>query len=73
MTQEQRVIKYLRDFGSITGLQGYQDLGNSQVRTTICKMRANGWNIVGKTEYGKNRYGEPTHWTRYSFGETERI
>ena len=33
MTQAERVLKYLRDFGSITQLEAMQDLGLERVST----------------------------------------
>ena len=36
VTQKERIIKYIKDFGSITSFQAYADLGITQLR---CKNR----------------------------------
>ena len=47
----------MNDFGSITALEAVSDLGITQLSARICELQT-----------GKNRYGEPTHFIRYSLG-----
>ena len=71
MTHGQRVLKYLDDFGSITTLDAFNDLGNTRLAVTIHNLRKQGYNIRSTTEKRKNRYGEDTHYSRYYFKGSE--
>lgn len=78
MTQRERVLQYLVDFGSITTLQGQVDLGvrrtenviNLLIREQVEGIKDNpldrmGCEILKVWKSGKNRYGEPTTWLEY--------
>lgn len=66
MTQEDRVLKYIDDFGYITTFQAVVDLGIASPTKRISNLRKMGYDIVSETVYTKNRYGEPTHYLKYS-------
>lgn len=68
MTQEEKVIDYLRDFGSITALEAMRDLGIMRLASRISDLRANGYPIVRDMVSVKNRYGETTRVARYRLG-----
>jgi hypothetical protein len=67
-TQCERILKYIADFGSITDLEAYVDLGIRRLASRIHDLRSLGYPIIGVFEHGKNRYGEKTHYKRYSMG-----
>lgn len=67
--QKQRIIDYIKDFGSITSFQAYRDLGITQLGARIDGLQKDGYVFKKQTEISKNRYGEPVHFTRYSFME----
>lgn len=71
VTQKQRIIKYIKDFGSITSFQAYADLGITQLGARIDGLQKEGYKFKKETEKGKNRYDEPVHFTRYSFMEQD--
>ena len=68
-TQNERIITYMRDFGSITQLEASADLGVMRLAARIADLRKNGWGIISKTEAVENRYGEKCHIKRYSLEE----
>lgn len=68
-TQCDRVLQYIKDFGSITTLQAFTDIGCTRLASRICDLRQQGYLIKDKTETGKNRYGETTHYKRYYIEE----
>lgn len=68
MTQQERIIKYMNDFGSITALEAVSDLGITQLSARICELQNKGYEFNKELQTGKNRYGEPTHFIRYSLG-----
>lgn len=72
ITQEQRILTYIGENGSISSLEAMRDLGIMRLSARICEMRQNGHNIIGETEIMENRYGEKVHCTRYRLGK-ERV
>ncbi len=66
MTQAERVLKYIRDFGSITQLEAMKDIGVMRLASRISDLRKDGYNIEGKMEAVENRYGEKCYIKRYS-------
>jgi len=65
MTQKQRILKYLRDFGSITPLEALRDLGIMRLGARIWELIRDGWPIFADTECAPNRYGQTTRYARY--------
>lgn len=66
MTQCERVIQYMRDFGSITALQAMEDLGVMRLASRICDLRRDGYRIKKEDVKKRNRYGEWAHIAKYS-------
>lgn len=65
ITQEQRVINYMRQFGSITTKDAFNDLGITRLSAKIFNLKKQGYEIKDDFEQGKNRYGETTNFKRY--------
>ena len=65
MTQKDRVLKYIDDFGFITTWQMMFDLGIGSPTKCISNIRKSGVNIETRTVFHKNRYGQPTHHAEY--------
>lgn len=65
-TQTDRVLSYIREFGSITQLEALRDLGVFRLASRISDLKRQGYSITGKMEAVKNRYGETCHIKRYS-------
>ena len=70
-TQNQRVIDYMREYGSITQLQALSDLGVMRLASRISDLRRSGYPITSRTESVKNRYGETCRIKAYSIAEKE--
>lgn len=66
MTQQERIIQYMTDFGSISPMEAFTDLGITKLATRISEMRREGYRINKEPCKGKNRYGEATRFMRYS-------
>jgi hypothetical protein len=45
ITQKERIIGYIREFGSITSLEAYNDLGITQLRSKIGPIKKRGLSI----------------------------
>lgn len=65
MTQCDRVIQYMQDFGSISQLEAMKDLGVMRLASRVSDLRKMGVGIIKETETAKNRYGEMTRYARY--------
>ena len=70
-TQNERIVAYIRQFGSITPLQAVADIGCMRLASRINDLKRMGYRI--RTEYitGTNRMGEKTRFARYSITEEE--
>lgn len=64
-TGAERVIDYIREFGSITTLEAFRDLGIARLSARIYDLEREGYAFLKKTETAKNRFGENVHYTRY--------
>lgn len=69
MKQAERVLKYMRDFGSITQLEAIRDISCMRLGARIFDLKREGYAIKKKTETSKNRYGEDTSYARYRLVE----
>lgn len=65
MTQVQRILKYLDDFGSINPMQALMDLGIMRLAARIADIRRSGIQIDRTIVNGVNRYGETVHFAEY--------
>ena len=65
MTQKERVLKYMDDFGSISVAEAINDIGVGCLTKCISNIRKDGILIETRTVYHKNRYGQPTHHAEY--------
>ena len=70
-TQRDLILQYIKDFGSITPMEAYSDLGVTKLATRISEMRKDGMTFKIETVKGKNRYGKSTRYAKYSFPEGE--
>lgn len=66
MTQKERILKYINEFGYITSWQAYQDLGIMQLGARIDQLQKEGYKFKTEWEHKKNRYGENVSFKRYS-------
>ena len=66
MTQHQRILQYMDDFGSISPMEAFSDLGITKLATRISEMIRDGYRIEKRMVNGQNRYGEKVSFMRYS-------
>lgn len=69
--QKKMVLDYIREFGSITPLDAFKDLGVTRLAAVIFELKEDCHDIHTERERSKNRYGQPTRYARYSFGRDE--
>ena len=71
MTQEQRILEYLKKNGSITQLDAYLELGVVRLPSRIFDLKQKGYNIVGEMIEVENRWKEKCNVKRYYLKEKE--
>lgn len=71
MTQRDAILQYIKDFGSITPMQAFSDLGITKLATRISEMRKDGMEFKIETVKNRNRYGKTVQYARYSFCEVK--
>lgn len=69
MKQCERIIEYIKAFGSISPMEAFSDLGITKLATRVSEMKAEGIEFEQKYEKAKNRYGEDVHYMRYYLKE----
>lgn len=69
ITQCERIIDYLDEFGAITQLEAIRDLGCFRLASRISDLKKQGHNIVSEMVAVKNRWGEKTYVAKYSWAD----
>ena len=73
VTQSQRVLDYIEEFGSITQLEALRDLGVMRLASRISDLRRMGVPIESTVETVKNRFEEKTYIKRYRLGGDQNV
>ena len=64
-TQCEKILNYIRRYGSITSWQAYADLGITQLGARIFNLKEKGYEFSTMRVHTTNRLGEPTHYGEY--------
>lgn len=70
--QCERIICYLKQFGSITQLEAMRDLGVMRLASRISEMQKNGYEFEKQRIKVFNRYGESTPIVKYKLKEQNK-
>lgn len=66
MTQKEMVVKYIKDFGSVSPMEAFSDLGITKLATRVSELIRDGEDIKKVPEKRLNRYGKSCRYTRYT-------
>lgn len=66
MSQHEMILDYINNFGSISPMEAFTDLGITKLATRISEMRQDGHQFSQRMETRKNRFGKVCHYMRYS-------
>lgn len=69
ITQCERILRHMKDYGSISSLEAMNEYGIMRLASRINDLKAQGIDIVSEVKTGKNRYGEDTHFAVYKLKE----
>ena len=70
-TQCDRILRHLKDFGSITTLEAITEYGILRLASRINDLKKRGYKITSTTGTAINRYGENTHYSVYKLIEED--
>lgn len=65
MTQKERILKHLQDFGSITSWEAIKEYGCTRLSAYIYLLRKDGYIIENESVTTKNRYGDAVTFAKY--------
>ena len=68
-TQCDKVLAYMRQFGSITQMDALRDIGCMRLASRISDLRQQGYAIGRRMKTSKNRYGEDVYFAEYYLEE----
>ena len=71
MNQCELIVGYIKEFGGITTLEAFRDLGITRLASRIHDLTDAGYVFEKDRVSVKNRYGEFTRVIRYKFGGEE--
>jgi hypothetical protein len=66
LTQKERIIRHLKDKGSITSLEAMREYGIMRLTSRVCELKDQGHNIRSEFVSSKNRYNESVSFSKYS-------
>ena len=72
-TQKQRIIRHLKDKGSITALEAMKEYGIMRLTSRICELKDEGYNIKSQFVSSKNRYNEKVSFSKYTLANKIEI
>ena len=72
-TQKQRIIRHLKEKGSITALQAMKEYGIMRLTSRICELKDEGYNIKSEFVSSKNRYNESVSYSKYTLANKIEI
>lgn len=67
--QREMILRYMRDFGSITPLDALREFGCMRLGARIYDLKRHGHQINSTMDSSVNRYGHRVRYARYSLLE----
>ena len=65
MTQHEAILKYIDDYGSITPMQAFSDLGVTKLATRVSEMKKKGYRFETTEIEATTRYGKKVRYCKY--------
>lgn len=65
-TQKELIIRYMKQYGSISRLEAATKLFVMELSSRIGELEDRGWEFEKTNESHKNAYGQVKHFTRYA-------
>lgn len=71
LTQCERILRHMKDYGSINPMEAIYEYGCMRLTSRIHDLKMQGYCIVAERTKGKNRYQEPTSYCTYRLANKE--
>ena len=71
MTQCQRILRHMEDFGCIDPMTAIKEYGCMRLASRIADLKGMGHEIIAERAKGTNRYGEQTSYCVYRLRNKE--
>lgn len=71
LTQCERILRHMKDYGSITSLEAVNEYGIMRLASRISDLKGQGYAILSERVTGKNRYNETTSYSVYRLANKE--
>lgn len=65
MTQTEKILRHMEEYGSITPYDALKEYGCMRLASRICDIKRAGVAVTKEIETSRNRYGEPVRYARY--------
>jgi hypothetical protein len=66
VNQTERILRHIKDYGSITSLEAMNEYGIMRLASRMSDLKKAGYAVRAETVKGKNRYDETTYYSRYT-------
>ena len=73
LNQKQKVLRHLKNYGSITPLEAFNDYAIMRLTSRICELKDEGYNIKSEFVSSKNRYNESVSYSKYTLANKIEI
>lgn len=65
ITYQDRILQYLKDYGSITSWEAIKEFGATRLSAVIYNLKKNGYKFDEEWVHATNRYDEPVSFKKY--------
>ena len=69
LSQKQKVLRHLKQIGSITPLDAFNDYAIMRLTSRICELKDEGYDIKSELISSQNRFGEKVSFSIYTLNE----
>lgn len=69
MTQTEKILRHIEEFGSITPVEALQEYGCMRLASRMCDIKRAGYPVRAVMETSRNRHGDPVRYARYSIDQ----
>lgn len=73
MTQCDRILRHMKDYGSIDPMVALREYGCMRLASRIADLKDKGYEILSERTIGKNRYGEQVSYCVYRLSNPVRV
>ena len=69
LSQKQKVLRHLKQIGSITPLKAFNDYAIMRLTSRICELKDEGYDIKSELVSSQNRFKEKVSFSKYTLNE----